>query len=242
MKRICHEAVVPVLVSENEVIFSADEVPSEPPQMIFVEKGLLKYQLDDEAVQDVRPGQWISEQVLWTNWVYQGTLWSVTPCRLLMLNAQELPPQVLSTKAIQGTLNVDVSEYATGFLKELNESGHEACCDLGSYQACAQLEARISGSNLQDAEAEAPRRNSGASLQESLREFHAWLGAKSPEQPGSRSDSRHTSRGSLSPVRARCPWRPRRDAPVAPAQPAAPLGVQAPPLTDVVFTRATSVP
>ncbi|CAK0880152.1 unnamed protein product [Prorocentrum cordatum] len=173
MKRICHEAVVPVLVSENEVIFSLEEVPSEPPHVIFLEKGLLTYQLGGGAIQDVHPGQWISEQVLWTDWVYQGTLCSVTPSRLLMLNSMVFQ-NVLSTKAPQGTLSAEVAKYATEFLKQLNSSKYGDRSDLGSHDACARLAAQCSGTDLQDSTPDAPeRRMSGSLGMNAVQEFHA---------------------------------------------------------------------
>jgi len=221
MKRICHDAVFPVLVSENEVIFSVDEVPSEPPHMIFLEKGLLKYQLDGEAIQDVRPGQWIAEQVLWTDWVYQGTLRSVTPCRLLMLNSVVFQ-QIVSTKFMQGTLSFEVTKYAAGFLKMLNKSRHRVRSDLGSPDACVRLTALCSGANLQDSLVDPPKRRMSGSFSINELQDRFLRAARRPEEdprPGAQQES-EPKRSSKSRGRVRLPWRPQ-SLPVAPENPAA---------------------
>jgi hypothetical protein len=205
MKRICHEGITTVLVAENEMIFSNEEVPSDPPQMIFLEKGLLQYYrtAEQKIPQTILPGQWASEHVLWTDWVYQGTLYTASACRLIMLDAVVFQ-QVLTSKAHHGTLGFDVSRYAAAFLELINYQRRVASnTDVGSTDVSERVVAKCLMGDRETGPEE--RRPSVSSLQDTMREFGSWLAARRPSSNSVTGSGSRTS--SKSPGRLRFPWR-----------------------------------
>jgi len=101
--------------------------------MIFLRKGTLSYSPNSGvAVTDIHQGQWITEHVLWTNWVYHGTLWAKTSCRLLLLDAKMF--QELASSSQHEELKL--GEYGLEFLKSVNAQLVDDRSDIGSLEEC----------------------------------------------------------------------------------------------------------
>mmetsp|Transcript_124374 Transcript_124374/g.346235 ORF Transcript_124374/g.346235 Transcript_124374/m.346235 type:complete len:746 (+) Transcript_124374:20-2257(+) len=133
MQQICHSAVSTVLVQEGDVLFSRGEVPN-APRMFFILSGEVEYTQDGLTRRTAKDGQWVCEQVLWTQWVYHGNLQGSTDCKMLALDAS-----VFWRIASPGnTAGLDLGKYAAEFVKWQN-SRPEARSDLGSLQDSVRL-------------------------------------------------------------------------------------------------------
>eukprot|EP00930_Biecheleria_cincta_P062878 TRINITY_DN4831_c0_g1_i1.p1 TRINITY_DN4831_c0_g1~~TRINITY_DN4831_c0_g1_i1.p1 ORF type:complete len:885 (+),score=164.29 TRINITY_DN4831_c0_g1_i1:94-2748(+) len=130
MRQICHAAVETVSVSANDIIFSRGEVPREP-KMIFVRSGSLLYTLDHVEITDIPVGDWVTEHVLWTNWVYHGTLWAQSNSRLLLLDAAIFQKLASASQ----TEDFKLGAYGTEFLGRVNAQLVDDRTDLGSREA-----------------------------------------------------------------------------------------------------------
>merc|ERR1719198_1784836 len=98
--------------------------------MLWVTHGQLKYggALGSirEPEQDMDPGDWAVEWVLWTEWEYLGTLRAVSDCKLMMLNGRSLKDVARNCP----TSDFELKTYAAEYVKELNSSSTEIS-DLG---------------------------------------------------------------------------------------------------------------
>eukprot|EP00931_Biecheleriopsis_adriatica_P049681 TRINITY_DN28742_c0_g1_i1.p1 TRINITY_DN28742_c0_g1~~TRINITY_DN28742_c0_g1_i1.p1 ORF type:complete len:846 (-),score=139.37 TRINITY_DN28742_c0_g1_i1:52-2589(-) len=145
MRQICHSAVSAVTVSKADVIFERGELPREP-KMIFLRKGTLRYTLNRLEFTDLTEGGWITEHVLWTSWVYHGTLWAESNCHLLLLDAnlfQELA-------SANQTKELNFAAYGAEFLQRVNSEHLDDRSDMGSLEgslACLEI-ARMRGTLL----------------------------------------------------------------------------------------------
>lgn len=124
MRQVCHVAVSTMSVSKDDVLFSRGEVPT-APKMLFLAHGSLKYSTDGICFDEVLPGEWACEPVLWTTWVYHGMLIATAESRIVMVDAaafQEIAGRIQ-------TEDMSLTPYAKGFVQALN-----ACVrsDLGS--------------------------------------------------------------------------------------------------------------
>jgi len=133
MRQICHSAVSVMTLSRDDVLFSRGEVPGRP-EMLFVCSGSLAYSQDGERFQEVIPGEWICEHVLWTTWVYHGLLYATEPCHLAVLDAQTFCEVVSKCP----TTTVELSSYAEQFLQLVNNSPNTRS-DLGCSMDIASL-------------------------------------------------------------------------------------------------------
>jgi len=135
VRNICHRGLSVMTLSLGDVLFTEGEAPSQP-KMYFVCTGTLRYVLREQGAcaeeelqssQHVRPGQWLSEAVLWTTWSHCGVLTAMTECRLLALDTQAFQDIVLRYRT--GS-NLFVRVYAQEFVAALNASN--AISDLFS--------------------------------------------------------------------------------------------------------------
>lgn len=133
VRQICHTAVSIMTLSRDDVLFSRGEVPARP-EMLFVCSGELAYSQDGERFQDVLPGEWICEHVLWTKWVFHGLLYAVQSCRLAVLDAEVFGQMVSNCP----NTTAEMSSYAEQFLKLVNNSPNTRS-DLGSSMDLASL-------------------------------------------------------------------------------------------------------
>jgi len=140
MRQVCHQAVGNLFLSEGDVLFSRGEVPDHP-QMLFLTCGDLAYTTEvdtsgvdegsEEQTRAVGPGEWACEQVLWTSWVFHGTLYASGASQLLTVDAARFQT-VLSGSACQGS-GLDIAKYAREFIKQLNQRPNSRS-DLGSAE------------------------------------------------------------------------------------------------------------
>mmetsp|Transcript_104924 Transcript_104924/g.306446 ORF Transcript_104924/g.306446 Transcript_104924/m.306446 type:complete len:833 (+) Transcript_104924:62-2560(+) len=157
MQQLCHVGVSVVTLEEGDYAFTRGEVPS-TPKMLFVLSGILEYTQDGENVTSVTCGQWASEQVLWTDWVYHGNLQAANTCRILVLDAQTFW-QVCGPGQLG---RLEVGKYAGRFVQWQNSSPG-ARSDIGNGAACLWL--------LHEAYGDQGRRASQASMS-------SWLGQR----------------------------------------------------------------
>lgn len=140
MQQLCHSALALVRVAEGDVLFSRGEVP-DYPKMIFVESGVLAYSQKeefelDEVEERVEAEQWVCEQVLWSDWVYHGTLCALELSRLVTLDSQKFREIMRSIQ----TLSMPLSTYATEFVNAQNQGVNAMDrSDIGRRKECARL-------------------------------------------------------------------------------------------------------
>eukprot|EP00747_Dinoflagellata_sp_TGD_P124720 gnl/TRDRNA2_/TRDRNA2_174043_c4_seq2.p1 gnl/TRDRNA2_/TRDRNA2_174043_c4~~gnl/TRDRNA2_/TRDRNA2_174043_c4_seq2.p1 ORF type:complete len:361 (-),score=55.50 gnl/TRDRNA2_/TRDRNA2_174043_c4_seq2:42-1124(-) len=97
MLKICHTAVAPLQLSQDDIIFSTGETAK---SMYFVDRGKLLYNQPSTAESStVAVGSWVCEMVLWTPWVHNGSLYSTTEASLIVLDARTFHDIVLNNKS-----------------------------------------------------------------------------------------------------------------------------------------------
>jgi hypothetical protein len=116
MRRVCHYAIGTVLLSNQDVLFSKGEVPSNP-KMYIVAKGTLEYHFPGGPDTVVSETHCIAEAALWTKWTYLGTLTSTTDTKLAALDAKMFQEIVDRFKAVGAC---DPKAYAADFVAYLN--------------------------------------------------------------------------------------------------------------------------
>jgi hypothetical protein len=103
------------LVSSGDIIFSAGEMPSKP-KMYFICTGTMQYHHFNGQFTELHDRDWISEPVLWTNWMHRGHLMAGSDSRLCYLDS--LTFQEISCQFAHH--NFDVKAYAHHFVDGLN--------------------------------------------------------------------------------------------------------------------------
>lgn len=122
IQKVCHEAIVQQTFLKNDVIFSNLETP-ERAHMFFVRTGRLWYAKDGGHPRCLKPGQWVSEASLWTQWMHCGDLWAASDCTLLVLDAEKCQ------NIIAPFPSPHAANYAAAFVDHLN-SDKGAVTDL----------------------------------------------------------------------------------------------------------------
>jgi len=115
VRRICHSAVSTMFLAAGDIVFVDGEAPR-IPQMYFVLRGTLSYRHENQSLQKIVHGAWISEPVLWCSWIHCGLLRADIDAQLLVLDGtgfQSIAPQ-LPIKTFQ------VGTYAVEFVNTLN--------------------------------------------------------------------------------------------------------------------------
>jgi len=125
MTKVCHSAVSRKSISRGDVVFNTGELPSDP-QMLFVESGMLEYEMEDRLPEEVGKKRWIAEANLWTTWMHRGKLQAKTDCRLLVLDANTFQDKVSQFY----TSEVNPRHYARLFVDGLNEMEQALLSDL----------------------------------------------------------------------------------------------------------------
>lgn len=133
IQHICHSAVSLMSLVQDDLVFSRGELPANP-KMLFVLDGRLSYTQDGLTTCVVTGGQWLCEQVLWTQWVYHGNLQAMCPCRLLALDAAAF----CKAASRSATSGFDLGRYATRFVSWQN-SDNSLRTDVGRMQDCVRL-------------------------------------------------------------------------------------------------------
>ena len=120
VRRVCHQAMGILLLTNGDVVFEVEEEPSEP-KLYLVASGSLDYTDSYGEVEKVVDKCWIAEPVLWTKWKHRGTLVASSDVKMAMLDAtsfQELCRQAISRK---NPACLPIIAYALEFVKELNQ-------------------------------------------------------------------------------------------------------------------------
>eukprot|EP00747_Dinoflagellata_sp_TGD_P124721 gnl/TRDRNA2_/TRDRNA2_174043_c4_seq4.p1 gnl/TRDRNA2_/TRDRNA2_174043_c4~~gnl/TRDRNA2_/TRDRNA2_174043_c4_seq4.p1 ORF type:complete len:252 (-),score=42.09 gnl/TRDRNA2_/TRDRNA2_174043_c4_seq4:105-860(-) len=127
MLKICHTAVAPLQLSQDDIIFSTGETAK---SMYFVDRGKLLYNQPSTAESStVAVGSWVCEMVLWTPWVHNGSLYSTTEASLIVLDARTFHDIVLNNKSAAS----EAANYACEVVDCLNrwaEDGRNEHSDL----------------------------------------------------------------------------------------------------------------
>merc|ERR1712032_715881 len=73
MRKVCHTSMSSLLVSAGDVIFNCGEKPSHPAMYIIC-SGAFEYIPIHGEVTKREQEHWLSEHVLWVQWVHHGVL------------------------------------------------------------------------------------------------------------------------------------------------------------------------
>lgn len=146
MRKICHVCVHTMTLMAGDVLFQNGEVPTNR-HMLFCKQGRMRYEHASRESQfaehntmkslDSRFGnpknsmvhnnQWACEAVVWTNWVYCGTLQATDVTDLMVLDGEMF---CMIANKYQGPLFRPFS-YAEKYVTKLNEQALRAT-DLGT--------------------------------------------------------------------------------------------------------------
>lgn len=126
MRQICHTSLTKLVLHRGDLVFSSGEMPEEPV-MFFVVEGQLLYMHNDSAPVHVQAPAWACEAVLWTLWMYHGTMRAKADCSLILLGAlsfQKIACQFL------GRDGANPIPYAREWLQKMNDSPKSTITDL----------------------------------------------------------------------------------------------------------------
>eukprot|EP00928_Gymnodinium_smaydae_P025731 TRINITY_DN20407_c0_g1_i1.p1 TRINITY_DN20407_c0_g1~~TRINITY_DN20407_c0_g1_i1.p1 ORF type:complete len:824 (+),score=145.55 TRINITY_DN20407_c0_g1_i1:187-2658(+) len=143
IRRIAHTAIHEIPLSAGDWVFNAGELPA-TPSVLFIASGSLQYffqmqELDKRQSGCITSliaerGNWLCEAILWTHWIFLGTLRATCDCRIMMLGVAELNNIIMRTPQLKPTL----MSYAEAYVASLNKNRH-FYSDFGDKQATAQL-------------------------------------------------------------------------------------------------------
>jgi len=144
MKKVCHQAVHPIVVSGSDIIFADGERPSKPV-MYVLDTGALVYLAANGKIAYLESEKasystysFISEATLWVSrWVHLGMLKAVDHCSLFEMDAQKF--QELSSQ--WHSLDFSPRVYAANFVMVMNHASEEASVtDLSMMLSSQMLE------------------------------------------------------------------------------------------------------
>jgi len=124
VRRLCQEALMPMLKAEGEMVFFAGELCS---RMYVIINGRAQYvasvQQQDSTNSGpalvkrvLHGGQWLSEAALWTSWVHRGDLRALTDCLFFALDASVFARVISAHKSAHSF----AAAYARKFVEGLN--------------------------------------------------------------------------------------------------------------------------
>jgi len=132
-RKMCHTSVSLTQFSEGDTLFVCGEDP-DPPEMLFVRAGELQYlpgadphYLEQDLSNDILPGRWLCEAVLWVHWSYVGDLIAKTDGQLLQLHAKRLQDILSSCNDV-----LKPRKYAQAFKEQASTTPIQRLTDLGS--------------------------------------------------------------------------------------------------------------
>lgn len=137
-RRICHLAVTKMDFTRGDIIFCAGDQGHDTTSeklVRFVTKGTLDYtqhgasSFIDTETHTVEVGSWISEHVLWTQWVHCGDLRTTSECTLLALSTLKFQ-EIAKRAQINNQPEHPVLNYARNFVKVLNKLERSELSDL----------------------------------------------------------------------------------------------------------------
>jgi len=126
VRELCLEALLPLLRSSNETVFSTAESCS---RMYVIMDGTALYSCANAQLQwqTLHAGSWASEAALWTGWVHRGDLRATSDCLFLVLGAAGF------AKVISGhrSAHAFAAQYARKFVEGLNRGAQNDVVDAG---------------------------------------------------------------------------------------------------------------
>mmetsp|Transcript_49196 Transcript_49196/g.158802 ORF Transcript_49196/g.158802 Transcript_49196/m.158802 type:complete len:830 (+) Transcript_49196:85-2574(+) len=126
-QQICHKAVSTTDLADEGVLFQA-WFSSDLPVMYFLSSGKLSYtHATAHESEEVGPGSWLAEPLLWTSWIYRGDAIAQEDCSLLVVSAKSFQDEVLKS-----SLQKEVRRYAEQFVKWLNGLEADVLTDVST--------------------------------------------------------------------------------------------------------------
>jgi hypothetical protein len=136
-RKLCHRAVSSMAIAQNQTIFSRGEQPT-VPSMLFLTQGTMSYSINGVTWEHVERDTWIAEHVLWTSWIFHGTLVAKTECQVTMVHAERFQELMLE-QPLDVAEGVDARDYAKEFMKKLRDTEEEERTDIGCLTNCLEL-------------------------------------------------------------------------------------------------------
>lgn len=125
MRKVCHAGISTTEVSQGDVLFTVGEIPTRP-KMYFQRSGELQYVAITGKVTQLSGQMWLSEAVMWCQWMHRGQLTSATDARMVMLDAKTF--QDIASEFDHH--DFDPKVYAAEFVQHLNKCASEEISDL----------------------------------------------------------------------------------------------------------------
>lgn len=131
IRKLCNTAVERISFSRGDVLFSDNEVMSNP-RMFFLLSGQMLYAQDGKEDRKVYPVEWLCEPALWTIWTHVGSLHCLSECRLTVIDAKKFQD------VISNSLTPEPALYGTSFVKWLNRVDKQEISDVGENDHALQ--------------------------------------------------------------------------------------------------------
>lgn len=146
--KICHNAMSQESLKAGDELFAHGK---EAEKVHFLLRGSLLYfegsSPSPQNREDVHEGSWVSDQVLWIQWVHRGLMTAVQPCELANLDGGSFRKLVAKYPRIRSLC----CRFAKRYLEAVKDDEFEGCCnDLGcSVEALQNLTREASGISFQ---------------------------------------------------------------------------------------------
>lgn len=120
LREIANKAVAENVVAPLDAVFAAGD-PGE--YTYIISGGNLEYRRGAD-LEELHPGQWIAEAVMWTHWEHLGDCEASSICTLLQIDAGNFHRRMRNFPNLSGI----VEKYARSYVKQLNAKQDE-CSD-----------------------------------------------------------------------------------------------------------------
>lgn len=132
LRKICYTAAISLHHIKHDVLFFEMESSVQSlggPRMFFTIEGEMEYIRHDFLPETVTKDAWVAEGSLWVSeWIHCGTLRTLSQCRTIAVTAGDF--QALTSESRNAQAAYD---YATFFVKMLNDTDISAISDIGEY-------------------------------------------------------------------------------------------------------------
>jgi len=136
MRKLCHTALSTMRLSTDDVLFNTGEIAK---VMHFVISGKFEYKRPGRMADEVFPGDWICEMVLWRPWEYIGRAQAGTESSAMALDVSIFHQIIIDHKSQNRFAEEDSCNYALQATKILSEKDAKDLTDLDDSDV---LEAR----------------------------------------------------------------------------------------------------
>jgi len=128
-QKIASQVVSSKYLGTSDMLFNQGE---EANNVFWVMSGQMEYSRESWPSCKVEEEDWISEPALWTLWLYQGSLQTAGPVRLLVIDVVQFVDVIL---AVPGTWQ-EITTYARSFVDYLNDHASDFCFDVTHDHWC----------------------------------------------------------------------------------------------------------